>query len=260
LAVILLLCLSLSLVASSPARAQAPEQPVTVYAAASLATVMRELTGRYEGGLRFSFASSSSLARQIDAGAPAEVFFSANRKWMDYLEEKGRIESQTRSDLLGNSLVIIAPKGERFPVRPEKSFDFAAAFEGRLALGNPDHVPAGLYARQALESLGWWPALRDRLAPAPDVRGALVYVERGECSAGIVYATDAAISAKVEIVAALPDSLNAPIVYPIAAIKGCTRDAVCRLLRFLHSAEAAAIFRQLGFAVLKPEEQAHAQP
>jgi molybdate transport system substrate-binding protein len=225
-----------------------------------LTTVLQELARSHKGDLRFSFASSSSLARQVEAGAPADIFFSANQKWMDYLQEKGLIALETRANLLGNSLVIIAPRGEGFPARLEKSFDFAAAFEGRLALGDPDHVPAGQYARQALESLGWWQELKDRLAPAPDVRGALVYVERGECPAGIVYATDAAVSSKVETIAALPEWLHDPIVYPVAAIKGRARKEVHSLLEFLHSKVAATIFRQFGFTVIEPKEQPNAQP
>jgi molybdate transport system substrate-binding protein len=179
---------------------------------------------------------------------------------MNYLQERGRIESTTRFDLLGNSLVIIAPKGEEFPVSVDEDFDFPAAFEGRLALGDPDHVPAGMYAKQALQNLDWWSALRDRLAPAPHVRSALVYVERGECPAGIVYATDAAISRKVAIIASLPASLTDPIVYPVAAIKGGTRREVRHLLEFIQSPAAAEIFRRAGFTLLPRKEPPHARP
>ena len=147
--------------------------------------------------MRLSVASSSTLAKQIAAGAPADIYFSANVEWMDYLQAHQHIEQDTRVDLLGNALVVIAPTGEPFTVRWAKDFDFAGAFAGRLALGDPDHVPAGQYARQALEKLGWWPVLKSRIAPAPDVRAALVYVERGECAVGLVYATDAAQSDRV---------------------------------------------------------------
>jgi molybdate transport system substrate-binding protein len=257
LPIVLLICLGIGLLTG----ATAPQgKPVTVYAAASLTTVLEELAKHYDGELRLSFASSSSLARQIDAGAPADVYFSANQEWMDYLEDRDRIESTTRSDLLGNSLVIIAPQGEGFPVKTEKGFMFARAFQGRLALGDPDHVPAGMYAKQALRNLGWWAALRDRLAPAPHVRGALVYVERGECSAGIVYATDAAISRRVEIVASLPASLADPIIYPVAAVKGSTEPEVRQLLEFFHSSEAAAVFRRAGFTVLPQKDRRHVRP
>jgi len=232
---------------------RAPGQ--TVYAAASLTTALQELMrgpGARQGlKVRFSFASSSSLVRQIAEGAPADIFFSANVRWMDYLEGKGLIAEDTRVDLLGNDLVVIAPKGEGFSVKPQKDFDFAGAFSGRLALGDPAHVPAGLYARQALERLGWWSPLEKRLAPAPDVRAALVYVERGECPAGIVYATDAVISPKVEVLAHLPSESHDPIVYPAAAVAGRETREVRRLLDFFQSLEAAQVFAKHGFTVLR---------
>ena len=156
----------------------------SVFAAASLSSALSELAIHYEG-MRLSVASSSTLAKQIASGAPADIYFSANAEWMDYLQARQHIEQDTRVDLLGNALVVIAPKGEPFAVRWARDFDFASAFAGRLALGDPDHVPAGQYARQALAALGWWPALKTRIAPAPDVRAALVYVERGECAAGL---------------------------------------------------------------------------
>jgi len=190
------------------------------------------------------------LARQIAEGAPADIFFAAHVGWMEYLDEKGLIAPGTRSDLLGNTLVIIAPRGEGFAVEPRKSFDLAGAFRGRLAMGDPDHVPAGIYARQALEWLGWWPALAGRVAPAPHVRGALVYVERGECPVGIVYATDAKVSDRVEVLASLPVESHDPIVYPMAALSGRDTPAVRDLLRFYRSAEAAEVFARHGFAVV----------
>jgi molybdate transport system substrate-binding protein len=227
----------------------------TVYAAASLSSALQEVVQGYAGEVRFSFASSSFLARQIEAGAPADLFVSANREWMDYLQEKGLLEAGTRADLLGNSLVVIAPKGQGFPVRLERDFAFATSFAGRLALADPDHVPAGQYARQALEKLGWWKDLQDRLAPALDARAALVFVERGECPAGMVYATDAAISNKVDVLATLPDSLHAPIVYPMAAIQGRDREEVRRLLDLFGAPEAAAVFARHGFRVLERGEK-----
>ena len=181
--VVLLLCTML--------RADAVE-PVTVYAAASLTSALEDLAAKAKAQdleWRLSFGSSSTLAKQVAQGAPADLFVSANAKWMDYLHEQALIEPETRTNLLGNALVVIAPKGETFPVRPEKGFNFAGAFTGRLALGDPSHVPAGIYAKQAFQSLGWWPALVDRLAPAVDVRAALTYVKRGECKAGVTRQT-----------------------------------------------------------------------
>ena len=247
-----LLC-GLVLAVPLPALAQ------TLYAAASLTSALQELAPQYGGPLRLSFASSSALARQIEAGAPADLYFSANRAWMDYLEEKGLLEAGTRTDLLGNSLAFIAPRGEGFAVQVDRQFAFAAAFAGRLALADPDHVPAGLYARQALRALGWWEPLENRLAPALDVRAALVYVGRGECPVGLVYATDAACSDKVETLAAVPDSLHQPIRYPLAVLKGRLTPPVRRLLDFLQAPPSAAVFSRHGFAVLEAQKD-HAGP
>ena len=224
----------------------------TVFAAASLTSALEELASHYQGML-LSFAGSSTLAKQIEAGAPADIYFAANTQWMDYLQARQLIEPDTRTDLLGNSLLLIAAKGETFTVHIETDFDFAAAFTGRLALGDPDHVPAGLYAREALENLGWWTALEKRLAPAPDVRAALVYVERGECVAGLVYATDARQSSYIDTLATLPDSLHSPIVYPIALVKDRANEQTHRLLAFLQSNLAADLFRRHGFTVLKTD-------
>lgn len=221
----------------------------SVFAAASLSSALSELAIHYEG-MRLSVASSSTLAKQIAAGAPADIYFSANAEWMDYLQARQHIEQDTRVDLLGNTLVVIAPKEEPFAVRFARGSDFAGAFAGRLAIGDPDHVPAGQYARQALDALGWWPALKSRIAPAPDVRAALVYVERGECAAGLVYTTDAAQSDRVITLATVPDSLHRPIVYPAAIVKGRANAQTRNLLAFFSSETAASIFRKHGFTFL----------
>ena len=221
----------------------------SVFAAASLSSALTELATHYEG-MRLSVASSSTLAKQIAAGAPADIYFSANAEWMDYLQARQHIEQDTRVDLLGNALVIIAPREEPFAVRWARDFDFAGALAGRLALGDPDHVPAGQYARQALAALGWWSALKNRIAPAPDIRAALVYVERGECAAGLVYATDAAQSDHVVTLATVPDSLHHPIVYPAAIVKGRANAQARNLLAFFGSDTAAIVFRKHGFTFL----------
>ena len=222
-----------------------------LFAAASLTSALTEILPRARfPRLRISFAGSSALARQIDAGAAADLFVSASPEWMDYLQERGRIEGGTRFDLLANRLVVITPAGSGLEVRPRPDFDLAGAFRGRLAVGDPGHVPAGIYARQALEALGWWPALEPRLAPAHDVRAALLYVERGECEAGVVYATDAAVSPRVRVAAELADSLHAPIRYPAAVVAGRDSPAVRRLVRRLRSREAGEVFRGHGFTVL----------
>ena len=230
----------------SPAAAE-----VTVFAAASLTTAVGEVfedEGSPDASL--SFAASSVLARQIDAGAPADLFLSANRAWMDFLEQRGRIDTATRLDLLANRLAVVAPAGSGLDVEIAGDFDFPGSFGGRLALGNPDHVPAGMYARQALVQLGWWPRLEPRLAPAPDTRAALVFVERGACSAGIVYTTDAAASGRIEVAAEIPDSLHEPILYPAAVVAGRDSPQVRAAIARLLSPAAARIFRRHGFTVL----------
>ncbi len=227
-------------------------ESVTVYAAASLSSVLQELSTIAEKQtMRFSFGSSSTLAKQIAQGAPADVYFSANVSWMDFLAKENLIEPDTRVNLLGNALVIVAPKGEGFIVEPRADFDFAGAFKGRLAVGDPSHVPAGIYAKEALEKLGWWAGLKDRLASAEDVRGALMLVARGECETGIVYATDAVVNKDVDVIATLPDSLlKEPVVYPVAVVKGRRTPEVDAVMRFFLSDKAEAVFRRYGFRML----------
>ncbi len=232
------------------------EETVTVFAAASLTSALEEiafLAQAHGVPVRFSFGGSSTLARQIEQGAPADLYFSASMKWMEYLEKQDLLVPGTRTGLLGNALVVIVPKGERFRVEARKGFDFSGAFAGRLALGDPSHVPAGIYATQALIWMGWWERVSGRLVPTSDVRAALVFVERGECAAGIVYSTDAAISTKVEVVAQFPQGSHDPIVYPIAVVKDRNRKAVEDALAFFRSPEALAVFRRYGFRVLEKD-------
>lgn len=240
-------------------RGFASAEPVTLYAAASLTSALQEISKLAKEKripLRLSFGSSSTLAKQIVQGAPADVYFSANVAWMDFLAKEDMVEADTQVNLLGNSLVVIAPLGEGFEVLPRSDFDFAGAFQGRLAMGDPSHVPAGMYAKEALIQLGWWELLQGRLAPAGDVRGALTLVARGECSVGIVYATDAAMSRDVRVIATLPDSLlHMPIVYPMAVVKGRLTPDVEAVMRFFQSREAAAVFERHGFRMLVNKQE-----
>ncbi len=234
---------------------QAPvdAQRTMVFAASSLASVVEALARDADReGLSWNavFASSSTLARQIEHGAPADLYVSAHPRWMDYLEERDHLEPATRQDLVANTLVVIAHAEDSPAVQMERDFDFASTFEGRLAMGDPSHVPAGMYAKQALTSLGWWTALAHRLAPTKDVRAALSYVDLGECSVGIVYATDVSIASNVRIVAAFPADAHDPIVYPVAVVKGRYSDQVRRILAFLNSERAGDVFRSHGFRVL----------
>ncbi len=176
--------------------AEPAPRPVTVFAAASLTSALGKLGDDYTKStgvpVRFSFAASSTLARQIEAGAGADVFFSADQEWMDYLEQRGRIQKSSRHNLLGNRLALIAPADSKIELTIAPGFPLARALgDGRLATGDPDSVPVGRYARQALTSLGVWNDVADRLVRAEDVRHALVFVAQGEVPLGIVYETDA---------------------------------------------------------------------
>jgi molybdate transport system substrate-binding protein len=224
-----------------------------VFAAASTTDAMEEIvqgfTSETGWAVQLNLASSGTLAKQIVNGAPAEVFLSANPKWMDVLAEKGLLTAETRRDLLANTLVLVAPAGREFEISLRAGVDLPGAFSGRLAVGEPATVPAGQYAKAALRSLGWWDALEDRLAPAADVRAALMLVERGEVGAGIVYATDAKIASGITVVAPFPEASYPAIRYPVARM----RDADARagkFLEFLSGETARSIFESHGFTVL----------
>ena len=241
---------ALLILGAEPARSA-----VLLFAAASTTTAiedaMRVFAGRGLGAVRASFAGSSALAQQIANGAPADIFVSANRQWMDFLSREKAIVEANRVDLLSNRLVLVVPAASPMTSRIASAFPLVRALgDGRLALGDPDHVPAGLYARAALTSLGVWDAVAARLAPMADVRAALVLVERGEATAGVVYATDARITRGVRVVGLLPADSHPPIIYPAAVVAGHDRPPVRRFFEFLTSAEAATIFARHGFAAV----------
>jgi len=223
---------------------------VTVYAAASLTNALGEIAKDYEAAhgvkVKTSFAASGALAKQIEAGAPADVFIAADNKWMDYLDGKGKVDHASRVNLLGNDLVLIAPKGKGFVAHFEKGFDFSQAFKGKLCTGETESVPVGVYAKEALTNLGWWEAIKPRIVGTDDVRAALDLVGRGECI-GIVYTTDAQISNKVEVVGTFPDSLHAPIVYPAALV---TQSGEAK--RFFNYLQGTGeVFAKYGFKIEK---------
>jgi len=228
------------------------EAKILVFAAASTTGAVDEITeifaSRGLGEVRAAFAASSALASQIVAGAPADIYISASAEWMDYLVGEHAIEPESRVDLLTNELVLIAPADSSLSLRIELGFPLAEGLDGgRLAIGDPNHVPAGIYAKAALIDLGIWPALIDRLALTADVRAALALVELGEAAAGIVYATDATISSRVRVVDAFPADSHPPISYPAAIVVGRGRPEVRSFFAFLTSAEAAAVFARHGF-------------
>ncbi|HXD44856.1 MAG TPA: molybdate ABC transporter substrate-binding protein [Pseudolabrys sp.] len=251
-----LLVLACLMLAFAP-RGAAAQQPVTVFAAASLKNALDDVDAAFTkaSGVRItaSYEASSGLARQIEAGAPADVFISADLRWMDYAAERKLIAPATRTNLLGNKLVLIAPKESKLDhVAIGQGFDIARlAGDGRIAVADVKAVPAGLYAKAALEKLGAWTAAEPKLAQAENVRATLAFVARGETPLGIVYATDARVEPKVKIVGAFPDGSYPPVTYPVAATASAKdKAAVTRYLAFLHSAAAKAIFEKYGFSYL----------
>jgi molybdate transport system substrate-binding protein len=230
------------------------DEKLTVYAAASLTNALSEISAQYEKAqstkVNHSFAASSTLAKQIENGAPADIFVSADTKWMRYLQDKKLINVATRREFLGNRLVLIAPKDHAFKVRFDSSADLSHAFDGKLCTGDVESVPAGMYAKESLTALGWWDDIKTRIVGAQDVRGALAFVERGGCAAGIVYETDAKTSTKVAIVGVFPENTHKPIIYPVAALTHA-KPGSTKYLDFLTSEAASAIFRKYGFSILK---------
>jgi molybdate transport system substrate-binding protein len=232
--------------------AAAQQRGPLVLAAASLQESLSAAADDWaaQGHLRpvISFAASSDLARQVLAGAPADMFISADEEWMDAVAAKGLLRRGTRSSFLTNRLVLIAPVASRVHLTITSGFPLAQALGmGRLAMADPDAVPAGRYGRQALTRLGVWPAVQSRIAPAQNVRAALALVDRGEVPLGIVYATDALADRRVRVVGVFPPSSHAPIIYPMALLTAATNRDADAFRRFLVSGEGTAIFRRFGF-------------
>ena len=240
--------------ALTPAAAQGRD--VVVFAAASMKNALDEINaawGRESGGKKatISYAASSALAKQIEGGAPADLFASADLDWMDYAAGKGLIRPDTRTTLLGNRLVLVAPKDATVAVSLAPGLDLAPALSGgRLAMANVDAVPAGKYGKAALETLGAWEGVKGQVAQAENVRAALLLVSRGEAPLGIVYQTDAASDPNVRIVGTFPEGSHPPIVYPVAITKDSAHPDAPAFLAFMRSATARAAFERQGFTVL----------
>lgn len=250
----LALAITLPLVAGTPALAQT----FSVFAAASLKNALDEVAAQWKPAGRrdaarpsIAYGASSTLARQIEFGAPAQVFVSADLVWMDYLAERGLIRAETRRNLLGNSLVLAAPADSAVRAAIAPGFPLAALLgNGRLALADPAAVPAGRYAKAALEKLGVWSAVATKLAPTENVRVALALVARGEAPLGIVYGSDAIAEPRVRVVAAFARDLHPPIVYP-AALTAASKDAAAAaFLAYLATPQARRIFAANGFTPL----------
>ena len=239
-------------VATLPGVAADKSSPeLTVFAASSLTNVMEELSAAYTRAtgvpVRLSFAASSALARQIESGARADVFFSADIEWMDYLQSRQLIGSSSRRDVVSNSLVLIAPADSKVRLKIAPNFPLAKTLGlGRLATGDPDSVPVGRYARAALTKLGVWNDVANRLVRTENVRTALVYVDRGEAPLGIVYATDAFVDKKVRVVDTFPADSHPPITYPIATTK-VAKPGAAAFVDYVRSPAADAVFKKYGF-------------
>lgn len=241
--------------ATVPGVARAQAGPV-VFAAASLKNALDEIaadwartTGR--PAARISYAASSALARQIEGGAPAALFISADLDWMDYVAGKDLIRADTRVNLLGNKIVLIAPRDSKAAIDLKQGIDVAKALAGgRLAMANVASVPAGKYGKAALEKLGAWDGVKDRIAQAENVRAALLLVSRGEATLGIVYATDAAADPNVRIIAEFPAGSHPPVIYPAAILKSANSPDGTAFFDYLKTAKARPSWEKQGFTVL----------
>ena len=246
-AVFLLLFLLLTVV---PARAQS----LSVLAAASLKEALDEVSTQFQHAnnqkVAVSYLASSALAKQIENGAPADIFISADLDWMDYVEQRKLLKAGTRTNLLHNRLVLIAPEGSKLQleIRPGFALDKQLG-DGKLSMADPDSVPAGKYGKAALENLKVWPSVENKVAQAENVRATLILVSRGEAPLGIVYETDAFAEKKVRIVARFPQDSYPAIIYPVAAIATSRHAATAVYLNYLKSGEARAIFEKYGFSM-----------
>ncbi|MEA2839371.1 MAG: molybdate transport system substrate-binding protein [Methylobacteriaceae bacterium] len=239
------------------APAYAQNRSVTVFAAASLKTALDDVAAQWrkETGksVRISYAASGALAKQIEAGAPADIFISADVAWMDYAAERKLIKPQTRRNLLGNALVLVAPadsKAQPMEINAQTDLTGLLGGDGRLAMGEPRSVPAGAYAQKALTSLGLWDKVKDRIAQTESVRATLLFVARGEAPAGIVYRSDALAERHVKVLGTFPESSHAPIAYPIALIAASTNPDAKAFYDYLATLAASAIFKRESFDVL----------
>jgi molybdate transport system substrate-binding protein len=240
----------------SGVRAGAQNRDVLVFAAASLKNALDDITTQYQRDtgkhVRVSLAASPALAKQIENGAPADIFISADLDWMDYLAQRNLIKPSTRRNLLGNKLVLIAPKDAAGQVKIEPGFPLAKLLAGgKLAMADTAAVPAGKYGKASLEKLGVWPSVAGQIAQAESVRAALALVARKEAPFGIVYQTDAAAEPNVKVMGVFPEDTHPPIIYPIALVEDSTNPDAAAFLAHLASPKARPFFEKQGFTILK---------
>jgi len=243
---------------SNPVAAQ--NRNLLVFAAASLKNALDDIASQWQAEtgkkVAISYGASNNLIQQIEQGAPADIFISADTDWMDYGLQKKLVKPDTRSNLLGNRLALVAAKDSPANISIQPGFDLAAALKGgRLAMANVNAVPAGKYGKAALEKLGIWERVKDRIAQAENVRAALVLVARGEAPLGVVYETDAVSEPAVKIIGRFPDDTHPPIIYPVAIATASTSPDAGAFMTFLHSAAARQAFERQGFTVLAPGGQ-----
>lgn len=231
-------------------------ETVKVYSAASLTNAMNDIAKLYElqhpkTDIVSVYGASSTLAKQVEAGAKSDVFFSADLDWMNYLIQKQAVNVNQAKPLLYNQLVVISSKNLNIPFKAQTNFNFAQAFQGKLCTGQMESVPAGKYAKQSLIKLNWFDSLKGRIVGTDDVRSALAFVGRGECDVGIVYKTDALISQKVKIIGIFPENLHHPIIYPIALTKqGEQNTGAVQFIKFIKTnPQAKSIFQKYGFSI-----------
>jgi molybdate transport system substrate-binding protein len=244
------------LAASWDVAAHAQGRDLLVFGAASLKNALDDANAQYQRDaghkIVVSYGASSALAKQIENGAPADIFISADLDWMDYVAEHKLIKPETRFNLLGNKLVLVAPADSSVNLAIAPNFPLAQALgNGRLAMADPSAVPAGKYGKAALEALGVWSSVSSKIAPAQDVRATLLLVSRGEAPLGIVYQTDAAADKSVKIVGTFPEETHPPIIYPIAVTMASTNPDAAAYLGFLKSPSAKPAFEKQGFVVLQ---------
>ena len=250
-------CLAFAALTAEIAVNAAGQETITVFAAASLTDALEKLARQYnestetqEAKVRFSFAASSTLARQIEAGAPADIFISANDEWMDYLAAKNLIAPATRVSPVGNALVMIAPADSPLgTVAIDSGLNVAALIgrDAKIITGDPENVPIGMYAKKAFENLGLWTSVEPLVARADSVRAALALVERGEAPLGIVYETDARASKRVKVVGVFPPDSYPPVSYPFAILAGRDAPAVRQFFQHLTTGPAAEVYESFGF-------------
>ena len=231
-----------------------PKEEILVYCAASLTDVITEITRDFESGsgvnVNLNLASSGTLARQIEMGATPDLYISANREWLDYLGQKEKLEADTKTIIAQNTLVLIAPATSKLePVPYSSKLSLPALLNGRFSIGDPQHVPAGNYAIELLNTLGWLEELQSGFLPAKDVRSALMVVELSEAEAGIVYKTDALKSDKVKIITEFPDSLYSPVTYNMGIIKGQKNDRSLQLYNYIVSEKMLTVWKKYGFKI-----------